>query len=110
MIQEAQPELHEEFRNLNLNVILAENVDVLEVKFTLEDQVREAQKVDRGIDEIREKIKSGEAPEYKEDENGNIWFQDRLLVPDHKDLKDSIMKEGARVSLLHSPEKYEDVS
>jgi hypothetical protein len=44
MIQEAQPELHEEFRKLNLNVSLAENEDVLEVKFTLEDQVREAQK------------------------------------------------------------------
>ena len=47
MIQEAQPELHEEFRKLNLNVSLAENVDVLEVKFTLEDQVREAQKMTR---------------------------------------------------------------
>ena len=94
MIQEAQPELHEEFRKLNLNVSLTENEDVLEVKFTLEDQVREAQKNDKEIEEIREKIKLGEALEYKEDEKGNIWFRDRLLVPDQKDLKDSIMKEA----------------
>ena len=64
MIQEAQPELHEEFRKLNLNVSLAENEEVLEVKFTLEDQVREAQKNNKGIKEIRAKIKSGEAHEY----------------------------------------------
>jgi hypothetical protein len=104
MIQEAQPELHEEFRKLNLNVSLAENEEVLEVKFTLEDQVREAQKNDTGIEEIRAKIKSaGEAPEYKEDESGSIWFRDRLLVPNQKELKDAIMKEAHDTSYSIHP-------
>ena len=55
--------------------------------------MREAQKHDKGIEEIREKIKLGEAPDYREDESGSIWFRDRLLVPDQKEIKGTIMKE-----------------
>mgnify|MGYP005837822435 FL=1 len=79
---------------MNLYVSLAENGEMLEVKFTLQDQVREAQKEDKGIAEIREKIKLAEAPYYREDESGSIWFRDRLLVPYQKDIKDTIMKEA----------------
>jgi hypothetical protein len=66
---------------------------VLDVKFTLKDQVREDQKNYKGLENIRAKIKSGEVPDYNEDEKGNISFQDHLLVPYQKELKDSIMKE-----------------
>ena len=78
---------------MNLYVSLAKNGEMLEVKFTLQDQVREAQKEDKGIAEIHEKIKLGEAPDYREDENGSIWFRDCLLVPDQKEIKGTIMKE-----------------
>ena len=94
MIQKEAPELYEEIRNMNLYVSLAENGEMLEVKFTLQDQLREAQKDDKGIEEIREKIKLGEAPDYREDESGSVWFRDRLLVPDQKEIKDTIMKEA----------------
>ena len=94
MIQKEAPELYEEIRKMNLYVSLAKNGEMLEVKFTLQDQVREAQKEHKGIAEIREKIKLGEPPDYREDENGNIWFRDRLLVPDQKEIKDTIMKEA----------------
>ena len=36
----------------------------------------------------------GEAPDYREDESGSIWFQDCLLVPDQKEIKDTVMKEA----------------
>ena len=49
MIQKEAPELYEEIRKMNLYVSLAENGEMLEVKFTLQDQVREAQKEDKGI-------------------------------------------------------------
>ena len=94
MIQQGVPELYEDIRKLNLYVSIAENGEMLEVKFTLQDQVREAQKDDDGIEEIREKIKLGEAPDYREDESGSIWFRDRLLVPDQKEIKNAIMKEA----------------
>jgi hypothetical protein len=67
---------------------------VLDVKFTLKDQVREDQKNYKGLENIRAKIKSGEVPDYNEDEKGNISFRDRLLVPYQKELKDSTMKEA----------------
>ena len=94
MFQEIQPELYEEFKKLNLNVSLAENEDMLEVKFTLEDQVKEAQRNDKSIEDVRERIRKGEAPDHHEDEKGIIWFKNRLLVPDNKNIKDIIMREA----------------
>ena len=47
-----------------------------------------------GITVSREQIKSGEAPVYREDDNGNIWFRDRLLVLDQQEIRDVIMKEA----------------
>ena len=52
MIQKEAPELYEEIRKMNLYVSLAENGEMLEVEFTLQDQVREAYKNDKGIEEI----------------------------------------------------------
>ena len=94
MIQESQPELYEEFRKLNLNVAIVEDEKMLEVRPTLEDQVREAQANDEEIKIIRECIKSSEAPDYTEDNNGVVFFKGRLLVPNRKEIKEMIMKEA----------------
>jgi hypothetical protein len=94
MIQASQPELYEEFRKLNLNVAIAEDEKMLEVRHTLEDQVREAQANDEEIKIIRECIKSGEAPDYTEDDKGVVWFKGRLLVPNRNEIKDMIMREA----------------
>lgn len=67
---------------------------MLEVKFTLEDLVKEAQRGDKSLAEIREKKKIDEAPNYQVDKDGVIWFKDLLLVPNQKDIKDLLMQEA----------------
>ena len=54
MNKDSQPELYEEFRKLNLNVSIADSDQVLEVKTTLEDQVKNAKDGDACIAVIRE--------------------------------------------------------
>ena len=56
--------------------------------------MKEAQENDAGIAAIQERNKSGEAPDCGEDDKGNIWFRDRLLVPDQQEIRDVIMKEA----------------
>ena len=57
-----------------MNVAIVEDEKMLEVRPTLEDQVREAQANDEEVKIIRECIKSGEAPDYTEDNNGVVFF------------------------------------
>jgi hypothetical protein len=109
MIREAQPELHNEFRKLNLNVSLIENEDMLEINITLEDQVREAKKT-RESKRFDQRSSWERHPTTRRMERKIFCFRDRLLVPEQKELKDLVKKEARESTILHTPGKYKDVS
>ena len=46
----------------------------LEIKSTLLDEIKAAQKDDRGMAQIRDKMKVGKATCFSEDEQGVLWF------------------------------------
>jgi hypothetical protein len=52
----------------------------LEVESTLEQQIREGQLEDVDIREIRETMERGKAPDFTEDDQGTIWFKNRIRV------------------------------
>jgi hypothetical protein len=39
-------------------------------------------------------MKRGEAPDFTEDEQGTVWFKNRLCVPETGDLRESILREA----------------
>jgi hypothetical protein len=53
----------------------------MEVKPTLLDRIREAQKGDNEMDEIKENMRNGKAKGFCEDEQGTLWFEKRLVCP-----------------------------
>ena len=61
MIEKAQPALHEEFAHLNLEIVPSGYLANLEIKSTLEDEIKAAQPQDAEILEIKKKIASGKA-------------------------------------------------
>jgi hypothetical protein len=53
----------------------------LEVQPTLMDKIKEAQKLDREIEEIKSNMAKGKAKGFHEDDQGIIWFEKRVCIP-----------------------------
>ncbi|WVZ63877.1 hypothetical protein U9M48_013472, partial [Paspalum notatum var. saurae] len=51
-------------------------------------------KTDEKIQEIREQIKVGKAPHFCEDEQGTVWYKNRICVPDVDSIKKLILSEA----------------
>ncbi|WVZ97385.1 hypothetical protein U9M48_042927, partial [Paspalum notatum var. saurae] len=65
-----------------------------EAEPTLEQEIRNHQKTDEKIQEIREQIKLGKAPHFREDEQGTVWYKNRICVPDVDSIKKLILSEA----------------
>ena len=61
---------------------------------TLEAEIRQYQKDDEKLQEIRELLKKGKAPHFREDDQGTLWYKNRICVPDVKDLWKLILSEA----------------
>ena len=68
--------------------------NTLEVQPTVQSQIKESQKGDEDIKEIKKNMKRGKAPGFSEDEQGTVWFGNRICVPDHQETKQLILKEA----------------
>ena len=69
MTGELPKELAEDLRDLCLEIVSRGYVVALEIQSTLMDKIREAQKMDKEIAEIKEKMSKGEAKGFCEDEH-----------------------------------------
>ena len=79
---------------------------------SLESQVIEGQKADKGISHIKEKIKDDPKARFRVDEKGVLGFQHRLVVPKSRELKNQIMDEAHLSELsIHpgSTKMYQDL-
>jgi hypothetical protein len=81
-------------RDLSLEVVPEGFVASLVVQPTLMDKIREAQKGDKELEKIREDMKEGKAKGFREDEQGTIWFEKRICVPNDSDLRKLIFQEA----------------
>ncbi|WVZ57859.1 hypothetical protein U9M48_008194 [Paspalum notatum var. saurae] len=87
-------ELCVEFESLNLGFVHHTIVATFEAEPTLEQEIRNHQKTDEKIQEIREQIKLGKAPHFREDEQGTVWYKNRICVPDVDGIKKLILGEA----------------
>jgi hypothetical protein len=87
-------ELIKEFEKLNLGMVAQTEGVTLEVGPVLEQEIRKGQLEDIEIKEIRETMEKGKAPDFTEDDQGTIWFRNRICVPDVRDLRKTILREA----------------
>ena len=82
------------------------------VSCSLESKIIELQKTDVGIFHIKRKMKEEESGHILLDENGVLWFKDRLVVPKDRELRNQILEEAHSSKLsIHpgSSKMYQDL-
>jgi hypothetical protein len=87
-------ELMKEFEKLNLGMVVQTEGVTLEVESVLEQEIRKGQLEDIEIKEIRETMEKGKATDFTEDDQGTIWFRNRICVPDVGDLRKALLREA----------------
>ena len=68
-------ELAEDLRELRLEIVPRGFVATMEVQSTLLEKIQEAQKDDKEIAEIKERMSKGKAKGFREDEHDTLWFE-----------------------------------
>jgi hypothetical protein len=79
---------------LNLGIDAQSESMSLEIESTLEQEIRKGQLNDEKIKEYKKLIELGKVPEFREDEQGTIWFKNRICVSEIKHLCETILKEA----------------
>ena len=88
------PELCEEFEQLSLGFLHHTSSAAFEEVPTLEAEIWQHQKEDEKLQEIRELLKKGEAPHFREDDQSTLWYKNRICVPEGNDLRKLILSEA----------------
>jgi hypothetical protein len=64
------------------------------VESTWEQEIHKGQIGDAKIQEIKDLITEGRGQGFTEDEQGTVWFKDRICVPEIESLRKTILKEA----------------
>jgi predicted nucleic acid-binding protein len=105
-------ELAKKFDRLSLRFLNNMRGVTVELEPTLEREIKEAQKNDEKIDEIRQLILEGRGKDFWEDTEGVVWFKDRLCVPNVQSIQELILKEAHETSYSIQPgseKMYQDL-
>ena len=100
------------FHRLSLGFLNNTRGVTIELKPTLEREIKEAQRNDEKISEIRRLIVDGRGKDFREDAEGVIWFKDRLCVPNVQSIRELILKEAHETAYsIHpgSEKMYQDL-
>ena len=73
------------------------------VESTIRDQIVAAQKENKGIAHIKERVRNGKATCFRIDDVGVLWFKNRLVVPKVPELRQSILEEAHPTKLSIHP-------
>ena len=87
-------ELVDDLKELRLEIVPRGFVATMEVQSTLLGKIREAQKDDKEITEIKEKMSKGKAKGFREYEHETLWFEDHVYVPNNAEIRKLTLQEA----------------
>jgi hypothetical protein len=87
-------DLCKQFKDLRLEIVPQGYLASMEVKSTLLDRIREDQKGDSEMVEIKENMSKGKAECFCEDKQGMLWFKKCLCVPNDPEIRKLIFQEA----------------
>jgi hypothetical protein len=94
LLRTNQPTLCKEFERFGLELVSHGFLANLEVRPTLFDQIKEAQKGHKSIEGIKHRMGREEVPGFSIDQQRVLWYSGRLCVPSIDELKKLILKEA----------------
>ncbi|WVZ94028.1 hypothetical protein U9M48_039971 [Paspalum notatum var. saurae] len=100
-----------EIGEIEMPTVLEAELYNLVLEPTIKDQIIAAQKQDKGMAHIRDEINDKKAY-FKLDEEGVLWFKNRLVVPKYMELRKKILDEAhTSMFTLHpgSNKMYQDL-
>ncbi|WVZ71142.1 hypothetical protein U9M48_019762 [Paspalum notatum var. saurae] len=83
-----------EIGEIELPMVLEAEFYNLVLEPTIKDQIIAAQKQDKGKSHIRDEINDKKKAYFKLDEEGVLWFKNRLVVPKDMELRKKILDEA----------------
>jgi hypothetical protein len=84
----------------------------LKLESVLLQRIIDAQRTDKGMNYIHEKMEAGKANCFRKDNQGVIWFKDRIVVPNDAEVCQQILDEAhlSRYSIHpRSTKMYQDL-
>ena len=112
MVESLVTTLCAEMEGMNLGMLAQGTMSNLELVPTLREQIIAAQRNDQGIAQIKRRLEDGEDLCFKQDQDGVIWFKNRLVVPKDLELRKQILVEAhlSRFSIHPGSSKmYQDL-
>jgi hypothetical protein len=79
---------------LNLGMIQHETLAQLKLESVLLQRIIDAQRTDKGMNCIREKMEADKAKCFRKEDQGVIWFKDRIVVPKDTEVRQQILDEA----------------
>jgi hypothetical protein len=97
---------------LNLGIVQQGILTNVKLESVLLQRIIDAQRTDKGMKYIHEKMEAGKADCFRKDDQGVIWFKDRIVVPKDTIVRQQILDEAplSRYSLHpRSTKMYQDL-
>jgi hypothetical protein len=92
VVKSIPSEFGDEFAKLK--IVANTEVVEMEVGSSLLQEIRRGQVEDDKIQEIKCNIKEEKSPGFSKDDQGVLWYKERICVPNIKELKDKILHEA----------------
>jgi hypothetical protein len=86
--------LCQEMEKLNLGMIQHGTSDHLKLESVLLQRTIDAQRNDKGMKHIHEKMEAGKANCFRRDDQGVVWFNNRIVVPKNDEIRQQILDEA----------------
>jgi hypothetical protein len=78
---------------LNLGMIQHGTLNHLKLESVLLQRIIDAQRSDEGMKHIQERIEAGKANCFRKDDQGVVWFNNRIVVPKNDEVRQQILDE-----------------
>jgi hypothetical protein len=86
--------LCQEMEKLNLGMIQHGTLNHLKLESVLLQRIIDVQRNNEGMKHVHEKIKAGKANCFREDDQGIVWFNNRIVVPKNDEVRQQILDEA----------------
>jgi hypothetical protein len=86
--------LCQEMEKLNLGMIQHGTLTQLKLESVLLQRIIDAQRTDKGMTHILEKIEAGKENCFRKDDQRIIWYNDRIVVPKDAEVRQQILDEA----------------
>jgi hypothetical protein len=86
--------LCQEMEKLNLGMIQQGTLTQLKLESALLQRIIDAQRTDKGMKPIHEKIEASKGNCFRKDDQGIVWFNDRIVLPKDAEVRQQILDEA----------------